>query len=127
MWIVLRATNPANPVRNLRIVPKALEGLSDRLPFHPWFLKDLERFSVLRFMSWLGTNSDAFVPWAQRTTPAHDSQARPGGLAWEYLVLLCNQLGASPWINIHHLADDDYVRNVSTTFISGSAPPAVAY
>jgi hypothetical protein len=113
MWVVLRATNPANPVRNLRIVPKALEGTSDRQPFHPWFLKDLERFSVLRFMSWLGTNSDTFVPWAQRTTPSHDSQARLGGIAWEYLVLLCNQLGASPWINIHHLADDDYVRNVS--------------
>jgi len=115
---VLRATNPANPVKNLRIVPKALESVSDRQPFHPWFLKDLERYSVLRFMSWLNTNSDTLLPWAQRTTPAQDSQTGPGGVAWDYLVMLCNQLGASPWINIHHLADDNYVRSVSGTRVT---------
>lgn len=38
MWVVLRATNPANPVRNLRIVPKALENVADRQPFHPWWV-----------------------------------------------------------------------------------------
>lgn len=114
MWVVLRATNPANPVRNLRIVPKAFENVSDRQPFHPWVLKDLERYSVLRFMSWLNTNSDAAPrSWQQRVTPQSDSQTGPGGVAWEYIVRLCNQLGASPWVNIHHLADDAYVESVA--------------
>lgn len=116
MWVVLRATNPSNPVRNLRILPKALENVADRQPFHPWVLKDLERYSVLRFMSWLGTNTDtATVPraWQQRVMPTADTQTGPGGVAWEYVVKLCNQLGASPWINVHHLADDDYVRSLA--------------
>lgn len=112
--MVLRATNPANPVRNLRIMPKALENVAGRQPFHPWFLKDIERYSVLRFQGWLGTNADTLVPWEQRVTPSYNSQTGPGGVAFDYLVQLCNQLGAAPWINVHHLADDTYVRNVAT-------------
>jgi len=29
---------------------------------------------VLRFMSWLGTNTGTLPPWTERTTPAHDTQ-----------------------------------------------------
>jgi len=32
----------------------------------------------------------------------------------EHIVDLCNRLGASPWINVHHLADDAYVRQMAT-------------
>lgn len=119
IWVVLRATNPANPVHNIRIMPKALENVADRQPFHPWVLKDLERYSVLRFMSWLATNVDGAgsgAPtrvWGQRVLPDQESQTGSGGVAWEYIVGLCNQLGASPWINIHHLADDAYVEAVA--------------
>lgn len=128
MWVVLRATSPSNPVRNLRILPKALENVADRQPFHPWVLKDLERYSVLRFMSWLGTNTDT-VPrtWQQRVMPAADSQTGPGGVAWECIVRLCNQLGASPWINVHHLADDAYVEAVAQFLKAGLRPDVKVY
>jgi hypothetical protein len=61
---------------------------------------------VLRFMSWMNTNSDALLPWEKRITPASASQAHNagGGVALEHIVELCNRLGASPWINVHHLA-----------------------
>ena len=64
---------------------------------------------VLRFMDWMNTNSASLPPWEARTTPYFDSQAGPGGVALEHIVGLCNQLGASPWINVHHLANDTYV------------------
>ena len=42
--VQITATNPANPLRNLRLF---MPGLDDsRQPFHPWFLKSLERYKV---------------------------------------------------------------------------------
>jgi hypothetical protein len=50
----LLSTNPANPLRNLRLVMPGFEATHQRQPFHPWFLKSLERFSVSWswFLSW---------------------------------------------------------------------------
>jgi hypothetical protein len=64
-------------------------------------------------MDWMNTNSDYLPSWSQRTKPDQDTQARPGGVALEYLVRLSNELGAAAWINVHHLADDDYVRSLA--------------
>jgi hypothetical protein len=70
---------------------------------------------VLRFMDWLHTNEGSLPPWAQRTTPGHDTQARAGGVAIEYIAGLCNQLGAAPWVTVHHLATDAHVKLLATT------------
>ncbi len=78
------SSNPANPLRNLRVLMPGFERVAGRQVFHPWFLKSLERYSVLRFMDWMATNSETLPPWSQRTTPAHDTQVCPlsqlGGL-----------------------------------------------
>jgi hypothetical protein len=42
----ITSTNPANPLRNLRVIMPGFEATHQRQPFHPWFLKSLERFSV---------------------------------------------------------------------------------
>ena len=39
-----------------------------------------------------------------------------GGVALELIARLCNELGASPWVNVPHLADDDYVRSLAQFF-----------
>mmetsp|Transcript_134092 Transcript_134092/g.428462 ORF Transcript_134092/g.428462 Transcript_134092/m.428462 type:complete len:2501 (-) Transcript_134092:185-7687(-) len=64
----VRSTNPANPIRNIRIIMPGFFAVHETEPFHPWFLKNLERFSFLRFMNWGQTNSDAFVK--RRPVPA---------------------------------------------------------
>lgn len=69
---------------------------------------------VLRFMDWMDTNSEYLPPWGERTKPEHDTQARPGGVALEYIVQLSNQLGAAPWVCVHHLADDAYVTKLAS-------------
>jgi hypothetical protein len=46
IWVKLSATNPANPIRNIRVVPAEFEHVEERQVFHPWFLKALERFKV---------------------------------------------------------------------------------
>ena len=43
------------------------------------------------------------------------------------MVQLSNVAGASPWINIPHAADDDYVRNMATLFRDGLRPDLRIY
>lgn len=57
------------------------EHTYERQPFHPWFLKSLERFSAVRFMDWGSTNNPGPSEWQDRTQTTSDTQARPGGVA----------------------------------------------
>lgn len=273
--VKIKAINPQNPIRNIRITMPGFFATHDREPFHPWFLKNLERFSFLRFMDWGKTNSDGFVKrmptpakflrftslatkgggaprladllfrgergeaiscvcpsvpdicdqdpftewapatdlagtpsivvelpagsevfsymwvtsgwsprvdpsswllemsmngtawtvldrratlqtvtmyrrelaardspekgswypirrpedllqWADRTTPSHRSQEL-GPVALEYQVLLVNTLGAAPWICVHHLASDDYVKKEAEFWLANLRPDVVVY
>ena len=60
--ISFRDTNPKNPIRNVRIIMPNFLKTHQQLPFHPFYLKHLDRFSVLRFTDWHQTNSDENVP-----------------------------------------------------------------
>lgn len=68
IYLAIIDTNPSNPVHNIRILPSmggaaasaggagaggAWEGRYGRAPFHPWFLKSVARYSVIRFMNWM--------------------------------------------------------------------------
>ena len=48
----IMSTNPANPVRNLKIIMPGFESTAQRQPFHPWFLKFLEPYSVGEAAPW---------------------------------------------------------------------------
>ena len=60
--ISIRATNPANPIRNVRVIMPNFLKTHRQVPFHPFFLKHLERYSVIRFASWQKVNSNAGAP-----------------------------------------------------------------
>ncbi|GLC60709.1 hypothetical protein PLESTB_001660900 [Pleodorina starrii] len=149
--LALTATNPANPLRNIRIVPTAegpaasaggagaggaWESRTERAPFHPWFLKSVARYHVIRFMGLMDTNGDSggaavlagnLTGWEARRKPDADTQAGPGGIALEYIVQLCNLLGADPWVNVHHLADDAYVTSMATLMRDTLRPDVKIY
>jgi hypothetical protein len=105
----LLETNVLNPVRNIRIIMPGFESQNDNFPFHPWFLKNLQRYSTIRFMTWQNINSNNEVFWSNRTTPSSDSFSN--GVALEYMIQLSNTLGSNPWFCIPHMANDEYVRN----------------
>lgn len=54
--LTVRRTDPANPVRNIRVVAPGFLASHELLPFHPWFVRHLTRYSTLRFMDWARTN-----------------------------------------------------------------------
>jgi hypothetical protein len=85
------------------------EKTSQDQPFHPEFLARWKGFQVFRFMDWARTNGSKVETWAERPTPDLHSQAVKG-VAPEYMIQLCNQLGVDPWFCMPHRADDDFVR-----------------
>ncbi|MBI1383143.1 MAG: hypothetical protein GC161_18900 [Planctomycetaceae bacterium] len=110
--IVMRIvqSNPANHVRNVRLVMPGFESTYAEEPFHPVFLERLAHYQTLRFMDWQRTNNSTLVKWSDRTRPELQTQADDQGVAPEYVVALSNRLGKHPWVCMPHMADDDFLR-----------------
>ena len=77
-------------------------------------------FEVLRFMDWLQTNGSPNKHWQNRMKITNYTQATKYGIAMEYiidLIFYINSIQSEryviPWINIPHLADDNYIENLA--------------
>jgi hypothetical protein len=108
-WMRLTATNPADPVRNIRIIMPGFESTYDTQVFHPMFLDSLSPYEVIRFMDWQRTNETELADWADRPTPATYSQATGYGVALEHMIDLCNRLEQDAWFCMPHRATDDFI------------------
>jgi hypothetical protein len=134
IYVVIEATNPANPVRNINVWMPDWNGQrfagqhwqpgAAGSPFHPLFLERLAPFGAIRFMGMQETNTSDIRTWADRRDASDIrqgsgpegtlSQPLVNGMSVEYIVQLANDLDADPWINMPHQADDTFVRNFAT-------------
>ncbi len=128
LWLSILATNPANPLRNIRLLMPVpdVETTYQTQPFHPLFLERLAPFKALRFMDLMLTNNSTIQEWADRPTPA-DPRQSVKGVAVEYLVQLANTLHADAWFNMPHMASDDYMRQFATLVRDQLDPALKAY
>ena len=83
------------------------------------FLDDQAPFNVIRFMDWNTTNGNQQVSWDQRTLPTKSVQSTAPseggtGIAYEWMIDLCNRLGVNMWINLPVRANDDYMVQLAT-------------
>jgi hypothetical protein len=120
LFLIIERTNPADPIRNIRVLMPGYEHWP--LPFHPLYLDSLKNYKVLRMMDLANTNGAEYSRWADRATrngtrSYSGASLMPGsadkggvGVPVEDMVLLANLVGAAPWFNMPHLADDDFVR-----------------
>jgi len=107
IYLRIDQSNPNDPVRNVRVW---LPGFEDaRSDFHPLYLNRLKPFSVIRFMDWQRTNGSNVSSWSDRANPTFYTQGTNDGAAIEYMIDLCNELGADPWFCMPHQANDRYV------------------
>jgi hypothetical protein len=117
-------------VKNVRLIRP---GTSASDEFSSDYLTRLLHFGVIRTLEFVAINNNPVRTWQQRTTPAYATQSGrtlghrygdpsdpPTGIAWEYFIKLCNRIGRDAWINIPHLADDDYITNLARLFRFGS-------
>ncbi len=108
-FVQIRATDPADPVRNIRLIMPGFEQTYRQEPFHPAFLERWRGFDTLRFMDWMDTNGSKQRDWEDRPR-LDDATWTVNGAPAELMIDLCNRLKANPWFCLPHLADDDYVR-----------------
>jgi hypothetical protein len=125
--IKLTKTDPADPVRNIRFVLPGFENKYEKEPFHPSLLARLKGFACVRFMDWGRTNDSPVVTWADRTTPAHCTQAGKAGVAVEYQLRLANAAGVDAWLCVPHQADDGYVTELAKLVRANLAPGRKVY
>lgn len=126
--LTLTATDPGDPLRDIRIVPDGGEDRPDET-FHPLFLESLKGYRALRFSLWmLGESSDATVPsrWDARPMP-QDARWSVKGVPVEVMVALANRLRADPWFSMPHDADDEYVRRFAELVGASLAPGLKVY
>jgi hypothetical protein len=116
MDIRLTSSDPNNPVKNIKLTPPNLPaGYTGT--FHPTFLSTIRPFPVIRFMEWQLINYVQPVTWSNRTLPTAATQAAAKyGVAYEYMIQLCNETNSDPWVCIPHMADDNYITQMATLF-----------
>jgi hypothetical protein len=109
-FLRLKETDPADPVRNIRVL---MPGVSDddarANPWNPQFVKLWQGMSCVRFMDLMHTNNSRIRNWSDRPTVG-DATFAKHGVPVEMLCDLANRLESDPWFCMPHLADDDFVR-----------------
>lgn len=125
----LTASQLGNPVRNIRVVELSNINTYQAQPFRQGFLDKCAEFNTLRFMDWAHTNGSNQVQWANRTLPNYYSQAESpnGGVAYEYIIQVANQLDKNIWLCIPHQADDDYIAQMAAMFRDQLDPGITVY
>ncbi len=126
--LVLRIaqTDPADHLRNIRVIQPEYESTDKTQVFRKEFLDRWRGFNAFRFMDWGSTNGSKVRTWADRTKPTDRTQTG-GGIALEYQIDLCNVLHADGWFCIPHLADDDYVQHAADLIRDRLDPALKAY
>ena len=121
-------------LRNIRVLREADEKADlAKAPFREEFLAFVAPWHCLRFMDWLGTNNSINTSWAARkpagyytmTGPSGDAlglvgktvtpgaRRRASGVAIELCVAAANAARADAWVNVPHLADDEYIERMA--------------
>ncbi len=113
--IYMTATDPrrtGNYLRNIRVVRAEQESLLRAGEiFNPAFLRLMQHFRVLRAMQWLEIDDDggSSTDWRQRPLPTIAGWGGRKGVPLEVVLKLCNAVGADCWLNVPHMATDDYI------------------
>lgn len=105
-----------NHLRNFRLVSVADESNYETEIWKQSFLDRLAPFNTLRFMDWNQTNGCSVWQWAQRTTMGYNCQNEKSGVAYEYIIDLCNSQNKNVWICVPHMATQDYITQMATLF-----------
>ena len=97
-------------VRNMKIMRP---GTTEDQVFMPTFVDSLRHFGAIRFMPWTKTNNSPAVRWSDRSTLEDASYRWRTGVPYELCVDLCNELQRDMWINVPHMADDNFVNKLA--------------
>ena len=106
-------TNPDNYLKNIAIVPEALEpNHQNGELFNPVWLNKLKGLGTIRLSDWMNINDNLDAEWSD--VPTLSSRLWiDGRMPYAAMIKLANQLHANPWFPIPFQATDDYVRHLA--------------
>ncbi|MFC4776267.1 NPCBM/NEW2 domain-containing protein [Paenibacillus sp. GCM10023252] len=123
-------------VTNMKIMRPVSPGSSTSYPASTVFsdtfkniIKNEFKAKAIRFMDFTATNGKTGeVQWSDRVTPAMVQSLGGGtgygwqgkGGAWEYIVMLCNELDVDAWISVPTAVNDDYITKLAQLFKYGT-------
>jgi hypothetical protein len=121
-------------VTSVKLMRPLTPGATQAYPTSALFTNPIKaliaKFSVIRFMDYLATNSNQQKDWTDRplpTWPSFNRYSKTNGYGWqgiggcwEHVILLANETGKNVWINIPVKATDAYVTNVANMLKYGS-------
>ena len=132
--LMIRRSRRGNPVRNIRVLPLAdAETDPGAMPFRRALIDYCRPWHCLRYMDWLGTNGSIDITWGARKRPGFYTQVGESGdllglfgppmplwqrqwasgVALEHCITLSNATRTHAWLNVPHLADDNYMREMA--------------
>jgi len=118
----ITATNPANYIRNIRVVRAQDEAKLSTERFTDAFLNRLAPFQALRFMDWMRTNNSTVSTWSGRARTTHARFSTAQGVPPEIMVELANRTAKTPWFNMPAAADDTFIRNFAALVRDSLSP-----
>ena len=116
--VAITSSDPADYVRNIRLVLPGLQSTYQTQPINPQYLSALKGFSYLRFggigvnnASW---NEEVGMTWADETPVTYRTQTVSTGESVEYMVDMCNDLHENMWVTMPVGSDSTYLTNFAT-------------
>lgn len=103
----------SDPISSIKLIYPEYVNTYQTQEYSDDFLDFLDGFESIRFMDWLKTNESVIENWNERSLPEYYTQTTEGGVAWEKVIELCNLTQKNAWINIPHLATDDYMTQLA--------------
>ncbi|MBL1321890.1 MAG: hypothetical protein COA63_012645 [Methylophaga sp.] len=105
------STNPANYLRNIRIVPIENEQDYDKTITRKEYRDAWNGVGVMRYLNSQRTNNSTEVEWSDRQKGTTFGAKK--GQSLEDIIQMSNEMNTSPWLLVPHLANDDYFRQMA--------------
>lgn len=119
--------SPDDPIREIRILREDHMALDQAgVIFNPHWVDRIRDLRSLRFMDWMMTNGSPVQGWQDRPRMT-DATWTTRGVPAEAMIDLANLVGADPWFNMPHMADDQYVQNFAELVRDRLDPRLQAY
>jgi hypothetical protein len=125
--LTIKSSVSGNHLRNMKLLLPEYHEADENNLFTTDFLDSLRPFKVIRYLNWTKTNGSTVSSWQQRTTPTSQGQNHLDGVSAELIIALSNELKSDPWINIPHMADDQYIRELAKLYRDNLDPELNIY
>ncbi len=109
--------NTGNYVRDIKMYDARLGDLvANGERFDPDYFQAIDDFRVIRTHEWHDTNFSTVRDWTPQVESADQAAfwgVQRRGAPWELMVQIANETRSDLWVNIPHLATDDFMRQAA--------------